>query len=129
MCVCVRVQINRASAYWLTSGRAESDGRLEDWYEYLELQDRYQNEDAARKTMAQVRDVHTHVHTHTHTWQALQCSTLHGSRKAGSMFQCSRTGTEQAKSNTWGYFSGAAEPSLLSVPASCHSTGASCQLP
>jgi len=28
----------KAAAYWLKSGRAETEGRLEQWFEYLSLQ-------------------------------------------------------------------------------------------
>jgi hypothetical protein len=38
-----------AASYWLRSGRAESDGRLEQWKEYLELQEEYTLKDAVRK--------------------------------------------------------------------------------
>ena len=36
-CTC-RAKEDRAAAYWLRSGRAETEGRLEQWYEYLSLQ-------------------------------------------------------------------------------------------
>jgi hypothetical protein len=39
----------KAAAYWLKSGRAESDGRLEQWQEYLELQERYSMQDQFKK--------------------------------------------------------------------------------
>lgn len=39
----------RAAAYWLKSGRAESDGRLEQWKEYLELQEKYSLQDQFKK--------------------------------------------------------------------------------
>ena len=39
----------KAAAYWLKSGRAESDGRLEQWQEYLELQEKYSMEDQFKK--------------------------------------------------------------------------------
>lgn len=39
----------KAAAYWLKSGRAESDGRLEQWKEYLELQERYSMADQFKK--------------------------------------------------------------------------------
>lgn len=51
----------RAAAYWLRSGRAESDGRLEQWKEYLELQERYSLQDSFKK----VRD-------HSHLWRLLR---------------------------------------------------------
>jgi hypothetical protein len=39
----------KAATYWLKSGRAESDGRLEQWKEYLELQERYSMADQFKK--------------------------------------------------------------------------------
>jgi hypothetical protein len=48
------VQVGRAAAYWVRSGRAESDGRLEQWYEYLALQESAALGEAARKETAQV---------------------------------------------------------------------------
>lgn len=39
----------KAAAYWLKSGRAEGDGRLEQWQEYLELQEKYSMQDQFRK--------------------------------------------------------------------------------
>lgn len=46
-------KVNRATAYWVRSGRAESEGRLEEWYDYLALQEKYSLEDSARKAVAQ----------------------------------------------------------------------------
>lgn len=43
----------KAAAYWLKSGRAEGDGRLEQWQEYLELQEKYSMQDQFRKVRAQ----------------------------------------------------------------------------
>jgi hypothetical protein len=40
---------DKAAAYWLKSGRAESDGRLEQWQEYLELQEKYSMQDQFKK--------------------------------------------------------------------------------
>ncbi len=53
--LCARSQVNRATAYWVRSGRAESEGRLEQWYDYLALQEKYALEDSGRKAVAQVR--------------------------------------------------------------------------
>jgi hypothetical protein len=39
----------KAAVYWLKSGRAESDGRLEQWKEYLELQEKYSMKDQFKK--------------------------------------------------------------------------------
>lgn len=39
----------KAASYWLRSGRAESDGRLEQWQEYLELQEKYSMQDQFKK--------------------------------------------------------------------------------
>jgi hypothetical protein len=39
----------KAAGYWLKSGRAESDGRLEQWKEYLELQEKYSMADQFKK--------------------------------------------------------------------------------
>ena len=39
----------KAANYWLVSGRAESDGRLEQWKEYLELQEKYGMQDSMKK--------------------------------------------------------------------------------
>lgn len=41
--------------YWLKSGRAESEGRLEQWQEYLGLQERYALKESFKKVVAQVR--------------------------------------------------------------------------
>jgi len=43
----------KAAAYWVKSGRAESEGRLEQWQEYLALQEQYALQDSFRKTVAQ----------------------------------------------------------------------------
>jgi len=43
----------KAANYWLVSGRAESDGRLEQWKEYLELQEKYGMQDSMKKVRAQ----------------------------------------------------------------------------
>lgn len=37
----VSTQAARAQAYWVKSGRAESEGRLEQWQEYMALQEQY----------------------------------------------------------------------------------------
>jgi hypothetical protein len=42
-----------AAAYWIKSGRAESEGRLEQWVDYLQQQELYNLKDAAKKTLAQ----------------------------------------------------------------------------
>lgn len=39
----------KAATYWLRSGRAESDGRLEQWQQYLELQEKYSMQDQFKK--------------------------------------------------------------------------------
>lgn len=44
----------KAISYWARSGRAESDGRLEQWQEYLALQEEYALKDAFKKTQGQV---------------------------------------------------------------------------
>ena len=46
---------SKAVQYWIKSGRAESDGRLEQWQEYLSLQEKYALKDAFRKVVSQVR--------------------------------------------------------------------------
>lgn len=46
-------KVEKAAAYWLKSGRAESDGRLEQWKEYLELQEKYSMKDQFRKVRAE----------------------------------------------------------------------------
>ncbi len=40
--------------YWIKSGRAESEGRLEQWNEFLSLQEEFQLRDSFRKVVAQV---------------------------------------------------------------------------
>lgn len=42
-----------AALYWLRSGRAESEGRLEQWKEYIDLQESYAMRDSFRKVRAQ----------------------------------------------------------------------------
>lgn len=42
-----------AAQYWLRSGRAESEGRLEQWKEYIEMQELYSMKDSFRKARAQ----------------------------------------------------------------------------
>lgn len=39
----------KAASYWLKSGRAESDDRLEQWKQYIELQEKYSMKDQFRK--------------------------------------------------------------------------------
>lgn len=48
-------KVEKAAAYWIKSGRAEGDGRLEQWMEYLSLQEEYALKDSFRKVTAQVR--------------------------------------------------------------------------
>lgn len=48
------LQATKAAQYWLKSGRAESDGRLEDWAEHFELQEERALRDNVRKAHAQV---------------------------------------------------------------------------
>lgn len=43
----------KAAEYWLRSGRAESEGRLEQWYEYLQLQEEYALKDSFKKVVGQ----------------------------------------------------------------------------
>ncbi|EFJ48165.1 hypothetical protein VOLCADRAFT_74777 [Volvox carteri f. nagariensis] len=43
----------KAAQYWIKSGRAESEGRLEQWQEYLSLQEEYALKDSFRKVVAQ----------------------------------------------------------------------------
>jgi hypothetical protein len=42
-----------AAAYWIKSGRAESEGRLEQWVDYLQQQELYNLKDARKKVLAQ----------------------------------------------------------------------------
>ncbi|KIY94116.1 hypothetical protein MNEG_13845 [Monoraphidium neglectum] len=42
-----------AEQYWLRSGRAESEGRLEQWKEYIDTQEAYAIKDSFRKVRAQ----------------------------------------------------------------------------
>lgn len=39
----------KAAAYWVKSGRAETDGRLEQWKEYIDLQEKYSMKDQFKK--------------------------------------------------------------------------------
>lgn len=50
----------KAAAYWLKSGRAESDGRLEQWQEYLELQERYSMQDQFKKVRGAAKGQRCH---------------------------------------------------------------------
>eukprot|EP00877_Chromochloris_zofingiensis_P007811 jgi/Chrzof1/3283/Cz12g19140.t1 len=43
----------KAAAYWVKSGRAETDGRLEQWKEYIDLQEKYSMKDQFKKVRAQ----------------------------------------------------------------------------
>lgn len=43
----------KAVQYWIKSGRAESEGRLEQWNEFLSLQEEYALRDSFRKVVAQ----------------------------------------------------------------------------
>ncbi|GFR51883.1 hypothetical protein Agub_g14362 [Astrephomene gubernaculifera] len=43
----------KAAAYWIKSGRAEGEGRLEQWTEYLSAQEEYALRDSFRKVAAQ----------------------------------------------------------------------------
>ncbi len=52
----------KAVEYWVKSGRAESEGRLEQWQEYLGLQEQYALKDSSKKIIAQASDVHACVH-------------------------------------------------------------------
>lgn len=45
----------KAVEYWVKSGRAESEGRLEQWAEYLALQEEYALKDSFKKVVGQVR--------------------------------------------------------------------------
>ena len=45
----------KAVEYWVKSGRAESEGRLEQWQEYLALQEEYALKDSFKKVVGQVR--------------------------------------------------------------------------
>lgn len=57
----------KAEQYWIKSGRAESDNRLEQWYEYLSLQEEYALKDSFRKTVAQVhKSADGHMHDMGH---------------------------------------------------------------
>ncbi|KAG2496818.1 hypothetical protein HYH03_005224 [Edaphochlamys debaryana] len=52
----------KAAQYWLKSGRAESEGRLEQWNEYLSLQEEYALKDSFRKVVAQdLRDAYREI--------------------------------------------------------------------
>lgn len=57
--------------YWIKSGRAESEGRLEQWNEFLSLQEEYALRDSFRKVVAQVR--RTSFHTRMHLVHAYMC--------------------------------------------------------
>lgn len=46
----------KAVEYWVKSGRAESEGRLEQWQEYLSLQEEYALKDSFKKVVGQVRE-------------------------------------------------------------------------
>ncbi|KAG1656532.1 hypothetical protein FOA52_005558 [Chlamydomonas sp. UWO 241] len=43
----------KAAEYWVKSARAESEGRLEQWYEYLKLQEEYALKDSFKKVVGQ----------------------------------------------------------------------------
>eukprot|EP00882_Tetradesmus_deserticola_P020769 GHRQ01022442.1.p1 GENE.GHRQ01022442.1~~GHRQ01022442.1.p1 ORF type:complete len:194 (+),score=87.53 GHRQ01022442.1:67-648(+) len=65
----------KASSYWLKSGRAESDGRLEQWREYLELQEKYSMKDQFKKVRAQqlrecYREAARKIKPNTSTYEA-----------------------------------------------------------
>lgn len=52
----------RAVEYWVKSGRAESEGRLEQWQEYLALQEEYALKDSFKKVLGQdLRDSYREV--------------------------------------------------------------------
>lgn len=54
-----QIKHDKAVQYWLKSGRAESEGRLEQWAEYLQLQEQYALKDHFRKSTARaVRDTY-----------------------------------------------------------------------
>ncbi|GIL60686.1 hypothetical protein Vafri_15214 [Volvox africanus] len=46
-------KVEKAAQYWIKSGRAESEGRLEQWQEYLSLQEEYALKDSFRKVVSQ----------------------------------------------------------------------------
>eukprot|EP00200_Dunaliella_tertiolecta_P005738 CAMPEP_0202357456 /NCGR_PEP_ID=MMETSP1126-20121109/11476_1 /ASSEMBLY_ACC=CAM_ASM_000457 /TAXON_ID=3047 /ORGANISM="Dunaliella tertiolecta, Strain CCMP1320" /LENGTH=384 /DNA_ID=CAMNT_0048950341 /DNA_START=258 /DNA_END=1412 /DNA_ORIENTATION=- len=48
-----RMKEEKAAAYWLKSGRAETEGRLEQWFEYLSLQEEYALKESFKKAVAQ----------------------------------------------------------------------------
>ncbi|KAF6260078.1 inactive subunit of chloroplast ClpP complex [Scenedesmus sp. NREL 46B-D3] len=65
----------KATTYWLKSGRAESDGRLEQWKEYLELQEKYSMKDQFKKVRAQqlrecYREAARKIKPNTSTYEA-----------------------------------------------------------
>lgn len=47
------VKQQKAIEYWVKSGRAESEGRLEQWQEYLSLQEEYALKDSFKKVVGQ----------------------------------------------------------------------------
>ncbi|GLC52457.1 hypothetical protein PLESTB_000631200 [Pleodorina starrii] len=52
-------KVTKAAQYWIKSGRAESEGRLEQWQEYLGMQEQYALKDSFRKVVAQdLRDAY-----------------------------------------------------------------------
>lgn len=46
-----------AAAHWVKSGRAEGEGRLEQWAEYLQLQEKYSLKDSFRKVCSFLKHV------------------------------------------------------------------------
>ena len=56
------IKQQRAVEYWIKSGRAESEGRLEQWQEYLSLQEEYALKDSFKKVLGQdLRDSYREV--------------------------------------------------------------------
>jgi ATP-dependent Clp endopeptidase proteolytic subunit ClpP len=56
------IKQQRAVEYWVKSGRAESEGRLEQWQEYLALQEEYALKDSFKKVIGQdLRDSYREV--------------------------------------------------------------------
>ena len=45
----------QAAEYWVKSGRAESENRVEEWFDYLQQQETYALKDQYKKVVAQVR--------------------------------------------------------------------------
>ncbi|KAL6753453.1 ClpP/crotonase-like domain-containing protein [Haematococcus lacustris] len=78
----------KAERYWLRSGRAESDGRIEQWSEYLSLQEEGVLLDCYKKeTTREVRRVHRERMVHCLSGTRLEAKALEGIReRAGEAY-------------------------------------------